>query len=253
MVRGGVRGLHNRTVTNALNPLIPRGDSMVPWLQLAILVRRSLPFAAVLVLAGCPAGDDAPGDPDAAGASGLVVSWNVSPGVPGALSTDVTVESVQLRLSSLRVIGDAAPSGDPRTSRGTTDLIWDDGHAPAAVELLTAPPGVYSRLELGVGGDDEKLEITGQARVEGTWYRFEIEDERGRALTLPLALELEAGQQRSIPVGVDVAAIVGVVPFDELPVLAGQIYIDDDGPTMDAVWAALEQAVTTTAIPGATP
>ncbi len=222
---------------------------MVLWLQSLRAVTSRIVGIALVVLAGCPIGGDDQVDPDAsgdgnAGTSGLTVTWAVAPAVPGPVSADVSVRELRLEASSLRVIGDSAPPGDARTSRTSLDLRWRSEQAPAAVELAAAPAGLYSRLEIGVGGSDEHLTIKGDARVGGTVYPFEIEDERQHALTLSMALALAPGQHATIPVTVDVAVILAAVPFDQLSTDNGTLVFDDDDPRLDALWSAIDRAVT---------
>jgi len=194
----------------------------------------------LFALAGCPAGDDT-SDPDGGSGAGLSVTWSVSPDVPGPISADLELTELDLRFSSLRAIGDSAPPGDPRTTRGATALRWVDGSAPADVEFVSAPPGVYARLELGVGGDDEKVEIKGRVRVGGTWYPFELEDERQHALPLVSVVTLLPGEHITIPVACDAGALLAAIPFERGIIVAGQLLLDDDD--LDAMWTALDTAV----------
>lgn len=197
-----------------------------------------------LAAAGCPAGDDTT-ELDGATAAGLIVIWSTAPAVPGPVGAAVVLDNLELRVSSLRVIGDAAASGDPRTTRGTTTARWGDGEVPQDVELPTAPPGLYARLELGVGGDDERLEVAGQALVGGIWYAFEIEDERQRALSVTLSLALAPGTRVTLPVTCDLDALLAGVPFDQMPIEDGDLAPRDSD--LDALWAGLDTALTVTA------
>lgn len=214
-------------------------------------------FAAgvFLLLAGCPVGSaddhetDASGDGDGSNAtSGLTVTWGSSPEVPGPVTADIRVDEVQLKASSLRVIGDSAAPGDTRTTRAPIDLLWRENNnvpeGPADIELDAAPAGLYSRIEIGTGGSAEHLIIKGEARVGGEWRDFEIEDERSHAVVKNIVLALAPGQHATIPVTVDVAVILAAVPFDELPSDDGTIKFPDDDPRLDAVWAALDASIT---------
>ncbi len=227
---------------------VPRPDGTLVAVLAAV---RSFAGIAFMLLAGCPVGGDDGADVDAAGdgdgssgTSGLTVTWGISPAVPGPVSVDVEVDELRLQISSLRVIGDSAPAGDMRTTRAPVDLRWRRDEAPAAIELATAPSGLYSRFELGVGGSDEHLTIKGEALVGGMMRDFEIEDERQHAVSINLAHSLAPGQRATIPVNIDAAIILAAVPFDQLDDDDGTLVLPGDDPTRDAVWAAIDRAIT---------
>ena len=214
-----------------------RGGRLVSRLHPFHHVRRSWAIALVL-LAGCP-GPDTPVDVDGGvGATSLVVTWGTSPPIPGPVGADLSVHELHITYSSVRLLGDAAP-GDARTTRGQTELEWSDHEAPVPISFATAPPGLYSQLQLGVGGSAEAFAIEGRVRLGGTWIPYEIEDEAPSPVSLPLGLDLRAGMVVTIPVELDVAAVLAAVPFSELPVVAGHIHLDRDDPAMGGVRAAL--------------
>jgi hypothetical protein len=205
----------------------------------------------VLFLAGCPVGVADDQDIDAGGGgdgsnatSGLTVTWGCTPDVPGPATSDVLVEEVRLQASSLRLIGDSAAPGDMRTTRAPIDLRWSSNNMPPDVELGAAPPGLYSRVEIGTGGSDEHLTITGRARVRGEYRDFEIEDQRPHAIVKNLVLSLAPGQRATIPVTVDVAVIIAAVPFNDLDEDDGTLVFPDRDPRLGAVWAAVDASVT---------
>lgn len=207
-------------------------------------------FAAsfgLLFLAGCPVGvaddqeTDASGTGDgSSGSSGLTVTWDSTPAVPGPLTSDLRVDEVRLQASSLRLIGDSAAPGDPRTTRAPLDLRWSDNNAAGDSELGAAPPGLYSRIEIGTGGSDEHLVIKGEVRVQGNWRDFEIEDERAHAIVKNIVLALAPGEHKTIPVTVDVAVILAAVPFGDLENDDGVLELPRDHPAFDAIWAAVD-------------
>lgn len=235
------------------------GGTVVAVLRV-VTVRLGIAALALAALAGCPVGhgdddvtEDAGGDGDAGTGAGVRVTWAVQPEVPGPASATVTVSELRLQCSSLRLIGDVAPPGDPRTSRGAIDLRWRRDQAPMPVVMASAPPGLYSRLELGVGGADEHLTIKGEATVGGVTRPFEIEDERRHGVTLALTLTLAPGRSATIPVSIDVGVVLAAVPFADLDVDDGTLVFDDDDPRLDAVWAALDLAITVPPVAGAAP
>lgn len=196
----------------------------------------------VVLLAGCPAGgDDASGDGGVV-TTGLVLTWAVVPAVPGPVRADVTVQELHIAYSSVRSLGDAAP-GDARTSRGRTDLEWEDGQRPPPIEFDEAPPGIYSALELGVGGGDEGFSVHGEVDLAGTWTPFEIEDEAANPVALALAVDLRPGMVATVPLEIDLASVLAAVPFADLPRAGGHLELRRDDPRMRPVRAALVAAV----------
>lgn len=201
----------------------------------------------LLVLAGCPVGSADDQETDAAGAgdgssgsSGLTVTWDSTPAVPGPLTSDLRIDEIRLQASSLRLIGDSAAPGDPRTTRTPLDLRWNGNNAAGDIELGAAPPGLYSRIEIGTGGSDEHLVIKGEVRQQGNWRDFEIEDERSHAIVKNIVLALAPGEHKTIPVTVDVAVILAAVPFGDLESDDGVLELPDNHPAFDAIWAALD-------------
>ncbi|HVV87507.1 MAG TPA: hypothetical protein VHE35_30910 [Kofleriaceae bacterium] len=207
-----------------------------------MVCRSVLAVVAALGLAGCPAGDDSATVDGAVDATHLAVTWAAEPAVPGQVGADRDVQELHIAYSSVRFIGDAAP-GDYRTTRGPTELEWDDGRTPPPIDFLGAPPGLYSVLELGVGGGAESFSIEGQALVRGSWVHYEVEDEASNPSSLALSLDLRAGTTTTVPVAIDVAAVLAAVPFDDLPIEQGRIEVHRDDPEMAAVRAALAAAV----------
>lgn len=210
----------------------------------------------VLLLAGCPVGsaddqseiDANDATPDAPpNASGLTVTWDCTPEVPGLVTSDLLVEELRLEASSFRMIGDSAPPGDMRTTRSPLDLRWRvDGptnQAPADIEL-NAPAGLYSRIEIGTGGSEEHLTIRGRARVGGQWSDFKIEDERAHAIVKNIALALAPGQHKTVPITADVTVLLAPIPWNELENDDGVLSLPDGHPAFESLWAALDTSVT---------
>lgn len=212
----------------------------------------------VALLGGCPVGSaddddgqpiDAGGDVDVPiGTSGLTVTWDVTPEVPGNVDPDLRVDEVHFTASSLRLIGDSAAPGDSRTTRAPIELRWrsemGNDERPADIELNAAPSGLYSRLEIGTGGAQERLIIDGEVRLGGQWRDFEIDDERSHAIAKNIVLALAPGQHKTVPVTIDLATILAAVPFDDLPVRDGTIEYPEDDPRLDALWAAVDASLT---------
>ncbi len=198
---------------------------------------------AVAALAGCPAGGDDAMPDSGVGATHLVVTWDTAPPAPGPITSAVIVDELHVQFSSLRLIGDAGP-GDSRTSRGSVEFEWSDGEGPLAIDFATAPPGLYSQIELGAGGDAEAFSIHGRVDRGGSLVPFEIEDEASNPVSLALAIDLRAGATATVPLAIELAGVVAEVPFAELPIVLGKITLRRNDPEMVAVRAAMARAVT---------
>ena len=215
----------------------------------SLCVRIGLAPGVLLFLTACPVGWVADeeidsGNNDDGGTSGVTITWSCAPDVPGPVGASVLVDEMRFEASSLRLIGDSAPPGDPRTTRAPIEVRWYEGNRPQDVGLDNAPSGLYSRIELGVGGSDEHLEIRGQAFAQGAWRDFDIDDQRQHAIMNDIALALAPGQRATIPVTIELAVIVAAVPFDELQDEGdGTLVFADNDPRLDAVWAAVDAAI----------
>jgi hypothetical protein len=204
-----------------------------------------------LFLAGCPVGRADDQDIDGGGGgdgsnatSGLTVTWGCTPDVPGPVTSDVLIEEVELEASSLRLIGDSAAPGDMRTTRAPLQLHWQSNAMPADIELGAAPPGLYSRIEIGTGGSDEHLRLRGRARVRGEYRDFDIEDQRPHAIVKNIVLSLAPGSHATIPVSMNLGPVMASIPFNDLDEDDGTlVFLDSNDPRLDAVWAAIDASV----------
>src|SRR3954471_14891262 len=89
-------------------------------------------------LVACHTSD--PGTPDggsdgSSGAAGMHVVWSSNPASwPGAIDTDIQLDSATFLFDNLKVIGDAGP-GDNRTSMDAFQLHWDDMTVPMTIDF----------------------------------------------------------------------------------------------------------------------
>lgn len=197
-------------------------------------------IAALAMLAACPGGDDDGPGPDAAGAQGLQINWSTTPTVPGSAGA-AQIVSVELDLSSLRALGDAAP-GDARTTATSVELDWSAGTVPAPIAFPAAPAGLYASLELGSGGEDEHLRLDGTVEVRSETYTYRIEDEAPLSVSLAVDAMVVPGARTEIGVVLDVAAVLAAVPFDQLEPDGDELRLEAGDPEMAAVRAALASA-----------
>ena len=204
-------------------------------------------IAALAMLAACPGGDDDGPGPDAAGDQGLLITWSTTPAIPGDAGGP-TVSVVEVELSSLRALGDAAP-GDARTTATDLELDWRAGISAPPLAFPAAPAGLYASLELGSGGDDEHVKLEGTVVVRSETYTYRIEDETPLSLSLPVDAMVEPGARTEIPVVLDVAAVLAAVPFDQLEPDGTELRLESGDPEMAAVRAALTTAFHVAPVP----
>lgn len=204
-------------------------------------------------LAGCPATEPSSpdGPPDGGSTQGLTVRWHSEQALPTA--DDPSVEEAELRLRSVRVIGDAA-SGDSATTRERVVLQWSH-EDPEALRFDQAPPGKYAKIDVvlrgwegeGDGDDDDAFKISGNVRVGGTTYRYEVEDDDQLSTSLPLpsGTMLSPGGQLALEVRVNLRDVVKDLAFSSIPPREGIIRVNGDTPAvLAAARAALMTALT---------
>jgi hypothetical protein len=135
-----------------------------------------------------------------------------------------------------------------RTTRAPLDLRWRGNNnvdeAPADIELNAAPSGLYSRIEIGTGGSEERFTIEGEVRVRGEWRDFEITNQRSHAIVKNIVLSLAPGDHKAVPLTMDVAVILAAIPFDDLPSDDGELTFPPNDPRWTAVWAAIDTSFT---------
>lgn len=204
-------------------------------------------------LAGCPATEPSSpdGPPDDGGTQGLTVRWHSEQDLP--TSDDPSVVEAELRLRSVRVIGDAA-SGDSATTRERVVLQWNREDEPEALRFDQAPPGKYAKIDVVLRGwegdgedEDDAFQISGNVRVGGTTYRYEIEDDDqlSTSLPLPTGTMLSPGGQLELEVRVNLRDVVKDLAFSSIPPREGVIRINGDTPAvLTAARAALMTALT---------
>jgi len=212
------------------------------------VVRAAASVLTLTALAGCPGeapGDDQPppdgGEVPDGGAGGLVFTWHTTPAIPSTGADGIRIDEVQLQLRDVRAIGDAAP-GDGRTSRASLTLEWDGSHAPDPLRFDQAPPGLYSTLALRVEGG---YEIRGGVLRDGTWTPCKIEDDAAGPVSVPLdALSLEVGHTVTLPIQIDLAAVMNAVRWADVPVDDDELVVDEDSPQIAAVRQRLQHVFT---------
>lgn len=193
------------------------------------------------LLVGC--GDDSSTPGDAAGAGGgLVVTWASDPDTPwpGDLGDGVTIERAMFAFDSLRLVGDAAP-GDPRTSKRSFELVWENASAPADVGFPDAPGGVYSQLSILIDGHvaGPSIEWRGRARVNSVDYAYRITDDSPFSLTLSIDKTLRPPDVTTLGLEIDFDNVLDAINFDMLDETGGVLELDNADPQITVFRTAL--------------
>jgi hypothetical protein len=219
------------------------------------MVRGCGPLVGMLL--GLSACGDAPGGPPDAGGdappgtAGLVFAWSAQPALPGAASEDIAVSAASFQLRDVRALGDAAP-GDGRTSRASVDVTWLDGDGPAPLRFDQAPPGLYSRLELRLGGDspywmrgevEQELEGGDDEEGEEVWVPWEIRDDGDITVTVPLDVAVAVGGVQEVTIGVDVGDLARRIDWERVPLRGGVRVVDAADPQMPALRERIADSV----------
>ncbi|MCC6993192.1 MAG: hypothetical protein IT370_01055 [Deltaproteobacteria bacterium] len=196
---------------------------------------------------GCPS-DPPSGDGDAgtdggAGVRGLVFVFQVQPVLPGQTSPGVTVDSLELHLREVRVVGDAA-AGDPRVSRADLTMKFLADKSTGELAFPDAPSGMYSRLAARLGGTGDSYVIKGRALANGVSRPFEIEDEEALPLAIDFTpVQVRAGRVTTVRIGVDVAAAIADVDWDTVRFDGEKLKLEHDDAGIRVVRSALVAAI----------
>jgi hypothetical protein len=209
---------------------------MLPQLRIAALA------AVAMAAAGCS--PDAPPAPPIDGGpigQGLSISWESRPATfPGSPSADLTIERAVFHQDELRVVRDAGP-----IDLELDELVWERGVAPAALPVMGALPGLYSRLLFELEGDDDDrdreyaYEITGTVRVNGTFRPFTIRDTGDLSLSLDFSITLPPGGTARIPVRIEIDEIVTAVDFSQVQIQDNRYIVEKGNSQLTNVRAAV--------------
>ena len=207
------------------------------------MVHRAGCFLIIVFgLAGCSDAPDGPpdGQPDAMPAGGgLIFTWGTDPGLPVRFEDDLEIAEAAFHLRDVRALGDAAP-GDERTSRSAIDLAWSASQQPSPLVFDRAPPGVYSRLELRLGGDGEAYWLSGRVEEElgegnEAWVRWDVRDDAALTINVPLEVTLAVGGEATVAIEIDVGALVKDIEWSRVPLRDGVRVLDGADPQIGAV------------------
>lgn len=204
-------------------------------------MRRALGLA-LLILAGCPADDQA--QPDAAGPAGVAVGWISDPAaVPGRVEDGFDLTSVVFHLRDLRVVGDAG-AGDARTTAPVAELGWNDKAQPSQITFPEAPPGLYERMLFTIdrGAGSYAYELHGTAQTVAGRQPYAILDDDPLAIDLDYQIMAEAGRLTTIVTRVEFDDVLDVVDFDAAPLIGGVRTITEGDPQLATIRAEVHRA-----------
>jgi hypothetical protein len=214
---------------------------------------RAIGVMLVLALGGCPkdgpdtvadAGPD--GGSDAPGPSGgLSFEFVTDPTVSGDVGGGVRIDEVRVFLRNVRAIGDSAP-GDSRTSRASLELEWHEGSFPPPLAFPLAPPGLYSRLEATLGGEEQHYDLRGTATLaDSSVHPFEVSGEESRAAVSITLTGLMVNDDVVVAtISLDLS-FLAAVDWDAVWQERGELKIGgEEDPRSAAITAALANAFT---------
>jgi hypothetical protein len=219
---------------------------VVSWMQRGLIsMLRAVALAASLVaLAGCPGpgGDPADaaldgGPDDDGGSGGLWFVFATKEPLPTAVSGNVTVEEITLELRDVRAIGEAVPTGDPRTWRAAFTIELDDEGTPSELSFMDAPPGLYSHLLAELDAQDAEVSfrisgtIDGLELLDGGLEEVEVAIEGSASIPLAIVLkdaDLAAGTTLVLTLTMDVSKAVDSVDWTGVALEDGRLVIDEE-------------------------
>lgn len=198
---------------------------------------RLVPLLSLLVLAGCPAGDDAQdgNDDDIADAgvdgggdvTGLVLTWESRLPIPGSVEDDLTVQSMRFGFTNLRLEGDAGTVPVERS-----ELAWSAGVTPENDVIESAPAGVYSSLQAMLAAPSAMFAFEIQGTYNGAPYSLRDSAALPLAVDFGSGLHLVAGGGLVIDVRVDIDDVVDEVDFTMLPIENGTLVLGPGDPQL---------------------
>lgn len=194
-------------------------------------------FAILLATAAACGGGDDGFDPDGGGdgdgdgglSAGISVRLVAVPEIPGSFNSDFepsTVNELIIRLSNIRVVGDATP--DAIDSR---DL--DFGDDAETINFENAPPfAQYQRIRAQI----DEVEASGTLD-DGETQDWEIDDRppSGLALDLTINVDLGPGEVAVVEIEVDFAQVFAAIDWSTVEEEDGALKVDEEFSGIDEV------------------
>lgn len=209
---------------------------------------RLLPLLSLLVLAGCPTGDDTQDDDvdddisdagiDGGGdVTGIVLTWQARPALPATVEDGITVQAMRFGFTNLRLVGDAGTVPVDRS-----ELAWSAGVTPENDAIESAPAGVYSSLQAMIAAPSATFAFEIQGTYNGTPYSLRDTSALPVAVGFDGGLNLVAGGGLVIDVRVDVDDLAEEIDFATLPIVDGTLTLGPGDVQIDALRNAVAEA-----------
>ncbi|MBC7976719.1 MAG: hypothetical protein H7138_17230 [Myxococcales bacterium] len=160
---------------------------------------------------------------------GLFITWQADPQLPGPVTSTVALSAATFRVDRFEVQSDA----NGPTSRVRFPLIWNLEDKPAAETFPEAPPGLYSRISITLGGF-----FANSYELEGTWLDagkarpFRISDFATVKATCETSKRLEAGGAARIALVLDLEEALAGVDFKRVREINGRLELANGDPQL---------------------
>ena len=177
---------------------------------------------------------------DAAAQTGLNVSWDDQPPIPGPFSSGVTITSVRLEIDRLEVVGDA---GGPETTRLNYDAAWTATLSPFPISFPLAQPGLYSQVSMTIDGKTvvPSYEILGTVVNGGSTEPFKITDTAQLQVDISgYSVQLFPGNSEDLVIRIDMDEVIDASSPAMFPLVLGVRTMDQNTPGIAAVRTALQ-------------
>ena len=202
----------------------------------------------MFVLVACGPGtssqpDGGTGDDGGTG-SGLTLAFAIDPAVPGNIEDGLTLDSVDLSIKDLHLTGDAASATDDRTRAAYLAISWRQGHTPFPATFPKAPPGLYSKIAFKLENDTgDSFRLHGTVMWNGQSHPYQIEDETGFSVDVPMDVVLPAGGSAMDTLQVHMHDLIAGIDWSKATLeLDGTLSFENDTNIRSGIVAAFSAA-----------
>jgi hypothetical protein len=169
--------------------------------------------------------------------------------IPGG-ADGIVVERIRLDVKNLQVVGDIAAARDDQL-----ELDWEAENGPERTVFENVMVGLYSVVELELAGfedEEDGVDIRGTCMIEDMEEDFEIEGIGPIAVTFPVSIVVQPGDDLTQVIEVDFARALGEIDFMALPRRDGKRILDDESPQLATFRTALEASFAAPGVPTTT-
>ncbi len=189
--------------------------------------------------------------------SGMVLSWNAKPALPGPVTDEIIVTEVTFQLEHLQLVSDAG--ADDRTTHTRYQLSWSADGRPREDSFPTAPVGTYQKIVLDLRPGNQ---VPFAYEILGTWRdrspggpvggggggggggdprSFRITDMGTLTLPVLCSVSLPPGNQVEIAIRLNLRDALAAVDFKQLQPIGG-VLVMPPGPQLVGFRARLQRA-----------